>query len=235
MKKSTLFFVLFALLYFAGCSSDNPTEPENDNNPPKIEFQKYSVPTHLQEVADNGNTAAATAVVMYELLASIQDYANMFSPPASMSKFSKSTTTFKDYTWQIGELNVKLSVEYDNDIVNMDLIYNGSDGVYTYNNFQAGEAMFLLDGSYGFIKLNSFGNSTALLDLSWEKQKNGDMYFDFNYLNSIKFNCLAGSPDQPIVFTLEVDGYSTDIKVFPDGSGEYTRFDDKGNVLESST
>jgi len=243
LKKSFIIITLILPFFFLiSCSSDESNPTENDppeENIPEVTIRQFDIPAKLQAAADTNNFGASQAVAMLEMINGIQELADDMMPPDDASKIAKvsSTNASRTFSLVMDGVTMKWDFFWDSSTIELYLTYNGtrgSDGK-KFAEFEKGYLIALADGSYfTYVVHDDYGGKDHL-DIEMEKQSNGDYMVTYDFMGILS-NFFIITTDGTMVMRYEFSlGGSIDMKIFPDGSGEYDYFDAEGNWIEHGT
>ncbi len=246
LKKLLVFITLVLPFFFiVGCSSDesNPTgnDPPEENIPednmPEVTVQKFDVPLKLQTAADT-SFGAGQALAMLEMVNSIQELVEDMIPPDDAAKIMKVSSIDGSRTISLVVDGVTMTWDsyWDSSTMELNMTYNGtrgSDGT-TFADFEKGELLILMDGSYFTYMLHDDFGGRDLITIEMERNSIGDYHISYDLMGIIS-NTMLITANGTMVMSFDSDGMSMDMKVNPDGSGEYDIFDADGNWIEHGT
>ncbi len=240
LKKLLVFLTLILPFFFmVSCSSDESNPAENDppeENMPEVTVQKFDVPERLQSAADT-SFGASQALAMLEMVNSFQELFDEMIPPdaAKIMKVS-SVNGSRTYFVVVDGVTMTWDSYWDDSTMELTLTYDGtrgSDGT-TFSNFEKGFLWILMDGSYFTYTVHDDFGGRDVLDIEMERNSIGDYHITYDLMGIVS-NTMLITANGTMVMSFNSSGMSIDMKVYPDGSGEYDIFDADGNWIEHGT
>lgn len=240
-RNSFIFLLIVALLmvFYAGCD-DSSTSPKEEK-PPTIESTTIEIPTKMQTAANNGDPGAAIAVSYITMANSFSGFTNILTPPENAQR-SKPVGALDDtwtYTWSSQNLSLEMTVTETDEYVHWVMIYDGTDGVYTYNNFKFLEAMQYKAFDEGWMKVFDPMTTGLLWEYMWETDSNGTFHFDMyvysegNVEATVNVEVNSDGSGE-VVIDLGSSG-SYVVQWAADGTGSWTYYNSDGSVAQSGS
>ncbi len=246
MQNKSKYFVLIVLLsafLIGGCSKDNnnPASPANNEDvPPAPQIKTVTVPQAMQQSQDAHAIMTSSYISMAN---TVQIYTAFFSPPSG--KIGNISSTSGDYvkSWNYGGANVTLTASQTSDGYNWNITLNGVFDNVTYNDFKFIEATSSTDGSSGQLMLFSPDNSEYTAEWIWSTLASGvyNITMRSNQTAQDQMRIVVSSnPDNSgsvevynIVNSNPVKNYQSSWSA--SGSGQWSTFDDQGNLQDSGS
>ena len=154
---------VLALSLMVGCKSS--TEPDNGDQAPAWEVDSISIPDNMAQSQDPN---AQIAVAFVNMANAITGFSQMFTPPPQAT-LSPSILGVQDgpweYTWTENGLTITLTITQTETEITWEIVYDGTDGVYVYDDWTFIEAEVLTDGSEGWMRV--YEPVTAMIDIEW--------------------------------------------------------------------
>jgi copper(I)-binding protein len=193
MKILGTFFAVLALVLVIGCSGDDksPTGNNGGTQEPAFSIDSITVPDAMMQSTD----PMAQQTVMYVMMANaFANYGTWFTPPTTAGNGPPWT-----YTWTVENLTVTLTIKEEGNNWVWDITWNGTDGVYTYNDWLFIHAEQAKDNSSG--QLIIYEPVTTIVAWMWTWSVDAQGVYT-------------------LVMTSESDGSKIEVSVNPNDSGE---------------
>lgn len=237
MKKLfSVLVVLTAMTLLAGCDKEsNPI----DDTPSK----KPTAPT-LSMSGPNTNSTNQFALQAQSFSQMFNGYAQFFTAFASLEGEQNGNTW--TYTYNFGTITETITVTQQSDgSYTWAVIFNGTDGEVTYNNWKAMEGTSSADSKSGSWKVYTENSTQLEAELAWNTDAQGN---ETGMLKSYTNGVLNEQLD--IVNNIDGSGsmkmyqkknssndlfLNIEITWIANGTGAYTVYNENGAVVESGT
>jgi hypothetical protein len=193
MKFFVSLFMMLILVLVIGCSDDDegPTDNNGETQQPTFSIDSVIVPDAMAQSAD----PMVQQVVAYITLANaFAAYGSWFSPPTT------SEGPPWTYTWTVDNLTITLTVAEEGTNWVWDIVLDGTDGEYTYDNWLFIHAELAKNNSSGQLTIYEPVTTDVSLEWSWNVDTEGVYTL--------------------VVISYEEGGFKIEITVNPDDSGE---------------
>ncbi len=232
-KKMFLSF-LIALLAFSlsSCSKDNgsnPVTPEK-KEPAKLQMKEVTLPEHLLQVTD---PHAQMAVAFVQMANGFRNYSPFFNPPSG-STFTPGENG--EWTWQEGDLTIKLVYNEGTDMISWKIYLTGSFEGYTVSNWLGAEAEQANDGKSGHLLIYEPGTSNILSEWNWNIDATGTYHFEFTNLADFQKLVVTVNIDNSGVLEFYVGNENQNYMQYKitwtaNGSGQWWEYDSLGTIV----
>lgn len=220
-------------LLIAGCSKSNPSSSQQA---PKLTAPAFSGPAPTTPPSDT-----SSGYMGYSYATSV---AGLFTATAQgyMSYYTGSGTQSGDswtWTYSANGFTATWTAALSGSSYNWKLVYNGTDNGVPYSNWTALSGTETTDGKSGSWTIFYPPTTVAAYQLSWSTASNGTLTGTI-----LMNNDTTGAVESKQVFTNNTDKSGElvvyygngpqkewDITWAADGSGEYTMWDEQGNVI----
>jgi hypothetical protein len=256
MKKYNLFILLLSIGIILSCSSNddnNPTESQDEFPAYEINFISKDCPESINTLAEEGNFAASMALSAYETFDAINNFGNEVTFQKGMSKISivlletfnlRKTNRIYTKEYNVDGVTITLMQEITSEYVLGEVTLNGkhsSSGV-EFNSWLNSEVMAFINDFEGTFTAYHPNSEVPSVSVDWNDDMPGmkiinmdinDLTGMFNFDLTISYFHVT----DVMVMRGEMsnDSMSFDMKINPDGTGEYTLWGPGGTVLEERT
>ena len=211
-KLTGCFLMMLVFLLVVGCSEDeSPTKPANSEpttQPPAWDVDTIKVP---QKMAESQDPKAQLAVCYITLANTISGYGLYILPPSTDEEFpgtSSQDGLFWTYTWTVEDLTITEKIWETEDKYVWHLIFNGTDGEFTYENWKFIHAEATKDGKSGHMIVYEHGTTEVEVQWTWNTDAQGVYTF------------VMTSDDDRIEITVNLD-YSGKLEFFEEVDDNY--------------
>ncbi len=230
MKTKLKIFLIFLILglFLASCAKKNPTEPEK-TTPAELKIKTVDVPSAMKQISD---PKAATTLGYVNLTNSFNSYQALFHIPQT------ATGADGKFTWTHGGLSLTMFQDNSGGNNTWKMVFNGTDGETTYNNWVAMEASQSADEKNGWMKIYKENSTEVASKWTWTTDANGKYIFtlisyDGSEVNKIE---ITSNPD----LSGELRFFTNNVLVSKttwdkDGNGQWWEYDDQGNLTDSGS
>ena len=216
------------------CSKDkSPTESEEPQQVPTFRVDTVTVPEKMKQSQD---PKAQLAVAYVEMANVISNFGTYFSPPSS-GKIVPKIALPQDgppwtYTWTEDNLTITLTISETADRYLWDIVFDGTDGMFTYNNWKFIHAEAMKDGNSGLMIVYWPVTTNIFMQWEWNIDTQGVYTFVMTFFGDVGGKIeITVNPDDSgtLKFYEEVNGtYALTLKVVwqSDGSGQWWTYED---------
>lgn len=244
MLRNKLFcgmIVGVCLIGLVGCSDDdNPTGTGNGAEAPEFSIINVSVPDAMVQSSD---PMAQLAVSYVSLANSISTWTGFFTPPAGAAKLVAPAGVADGpwvYTWSEEGLTVTLTITESSQNYMWSVVFDGTDGETTYDNFTFIDAAASKDGSSGSLVIYDPMTESPALDWTWSETSSGVYNFLMTSYDSEGFQiALTVNADKSGTLEFRMSDGSSFEPLFgsewqSDGSGDWWNYAD-GEITDSGS
>ncbi len=224
-KKHLIWILaLMAALVLFACSDDDEKTPTGGTPPqPTPTVASIAVPAGMQS---SGNSYAQQAVTWVTIANVFISMASQVTAPGKINPMSyKTANAFDSSTWSYTTQGLTFSIIYWDDALThyWDLRYDGTDGVYTYDDWLVARFVQKKDGTGGSITVYETNTTTVEASVVW------------TYIGGVYTVTLTSGTDV-VVIVVNADGSGTldytddgclelEIEWAADGSGSWVEND----------
>jgi len=193
MKFLVSLLTMLILVLVIGCSDDDkgPTGNNGETQQPTFSIDSITVPAAMAQSADPKAQEAVTYVMMANAFSA---YGSWFTPPTT----SEGPPWI--YTWTVDGLTIILTVTEEGTNWVWDIVLDGTDGEYTYDNWLFIHAELAKNNSNGQLTIYEPVTTDVSLEWSWNVDTEGVYTL--------------------VMTSYEGEGFKFEITVNPDDSGE---------------
>jgi hypothetical protein len=229
LNKLLSIIIMMLMLIFAACSDDDddPTGPGNQGDAPEFGMKRVEVPSAMAQSNDPHARMGAAYVSMINGI----NMAFMTPPSGSLAKVTDDPWV---YTFEADGFIVTTTAWEDGDKYYWEIVFNGTDGVYTFLDWKAMEAWQYIDGHAG--EFMAYIEETTQLGAkwSWTENSDGSITYQFNDYTSSELLEVIIYPDGSGVLSIYDNGFLVmRISWAADGSGEWWEYNTDGTVADS--
>ncbi len=235
--KKFLIILLVALFTFsiAGCSNDednNPVEPQ-PKGPAKLQIKEVTVPQHLAQAQD---PYAQMVNGFIQLANSFKNFTMFFTPPSGATHVPKSMGVNDEWTWNNGDITVRLVYEETGDMVHWKVYLTGTYEGFTATNWLGMEAEQTLDGSSGHLVVYEPVTSDIAVEWDWSANSDGSYTFEYTDMDSQNKISITVNADNSGTLKLYEDINNQSYMHYqitwtPAGNGHWWEYDTQGNIV----
>ncbi|MCK4547569.1 MAG: hypothetical protein KAW17_09030 [Candidatus Eisenbacteria sp.] len=158
----------------AGTETDSGDWEGGDVDPtdiPDLDFITVNLPEHMLESDDY---YALITVAMVQTANALSSFVELYfiSQEEAGAKAGAKATAGEDgppweYSWTEDGLTTTVTVDESGDLYTWEVVLDGTDGEYTYDEWLAAEAEQAMDGSYGFVMIYELETGEVDVEWSW--------------------------------------------------------------------
>lgn len=247
--------ILLMVLLFIYCSDDkstNPAEEEDEFPEFQINFVDIETPQKVLEASEQGDLPAMLAMTAIETMQMVKEFGSegymsgvfggqlanlnyLGKPSSPETKYNKSYTT--------NGVTINIFQEITPIMINGEVTLNGTleGSSITFNNWTQSEIFSTLGTFDGFFNVYELNTNTEAMSVEWE-QENSEyvtIYYAFRGIGPLP--SISGTwhyylENKMMVGQIEyLDGTHYDIKIYADGTGEYTHWSSDSQILYEGT
>ncbi|MBD3223995.1 MAG: hypothetical protein GF313_04660 [Caldithrix sp.] len=227
---------LTAALLISSCGDSSTGSDDNNNNnqAPELQVQQVEVPQAMQTSSD----PKAQQTVSYVGIAnSFSQYSAAWTPPQGASNLAKASGVNDwSYEWTTGQLTIKMTVTETDDTFQWRIVYDGTLGGQTFDNWTYMEATRSKDGSDGQMYIYAY--NTEKVELEWHWMVDDNDVYNFEMISEslrILVNANPNKSGQVEVFNMNNGAYLITFKSVWDqnGAGQWWEYDGEGDVSDN--